>query len=117
MVGLMEGTAHSWIDQGGILHASGVQMIKLILLISKLVRSLINIKILRMRLNLVVCLILSYFFGHSMGGFVARAAVVHPNLRKSVVETGITLSTPHQSPPAAIIGSLLRVHRLAMEKG
>ncbi|GJS30142.1 GPI inositol-deacylase isoform X1, partial [Tanacetum coccineum] len=54
---------------------------------------------------------------HSMGGFVARAAVVHPNLRKLVVETGITLSTPHQSPPAAIIGSLLRVHRLAMEKG
>lgn len=34
--------------------------------------------------------------GHSMGGFVARAAVVHPHLRKSAVETVLTLSTPHQ---------------------
>ena len=34
--------------------------------------------------------------GHSMGGFVARAAVVNPNLRKSAVETVVTLSTPHQ---------------------
>lgn len=31
-----------------------------------------------------------------MGGFVARAAVVHPNLRKAAVETVLTLSTPHQ---------------------
>ncbi|KAH9329925.1 hypothetical protein KI387_002033, partial [Taxus chinensis] len=34
--------------------------------------------------------------GHSMGGFVARAAVVHPNLRKGVVETIVTLSSPHR---------------------
>lgn len=34
--------------------------------------------------------------GHSMGGFVARAAVIHPRLRKSAVETILTLSTPHQ---------------------
>lgn len=34
--------------------------------------------------------------GHSMGGFVARAAIVHPHLRKSAVETVLTLSTPHQ---------------------
>lgn len=34
--------------------------------------------------------------GHSMGGFVARAAVIHPNLRKFAVETVLTLSTPHQ---------------------
>ena len=34
--------------------------------------------------------------GHSMGGFVARAAVIHPRLRKSAVETVLTLSTPHQ---------------------
>ena len=34
--------------------------------------------------------------GHSMGGFVARAAVVHPRLRKSAVETVLTLSSPHQ---------------------
>lgn len=34
--------------------------------------------------------------GHSMGGFVARAAVIHPHLRKSAVETVVTLSTPHQ---------------------
>ena len=34
--------------------------------------------------------------GHSMGGFVARAAIIHPRLRKSVVETILTLSTPHQ---------------------
>ena len=34
--------------------------------------------------------------GHSMGGFVARAAVIHPRLRKSAAETVLTLSTPHQ---------------------
>ncbi|WCJ21260.1 GPI inositol-deacylase [Euphorbia peplus] len=44
--------------------------------------------------------------GHSMGGFVARAAVVHPQLRKSAVETVLTLSTPHQSPPLALQPSL-----------
>ncbi|KAF9592166.1 hypothetical protein IFM89_012660 [Coptis chinensis] len=35
--------------------------------------------------------------GHSMGGFVARAAIVHPHLRKGVVETVLTLSSPHQA--------------------
>ncbi|KAL2939989.1 GPI inositol-deacylase [Bienertia sinuspersici] len=44
--------------------------------------------------------------GHSMGGFVARAAVVNPNLRKSSVETIVTLSSPHQSPPLALQPSL-----------
>ncbi|XP_022633244.1 GPI inositol-deacylase isoform X1 [Vigna radiata var. radiata] len=44
--------------------------------------------------------------GHSMGGFVARAAVIHPHLRKSAVETVLTLSTPHQSPPVALQPSL-----------
>lgn len=44
--------------------------------------------------------------GHSMGGFVARAATVHPNLRKSAVETIVTLSSPHQSPPVALQPSL-----------
>ncbi|PIN00040.1 Negative regulator of COPII vesicle formation [Handroanthus impetiginosus] len=44
--------------------------------------------------------------GHSMGGFVARAAVVHPHLRKFAVETVLTLSTPHQSPPVALQPSL-----------
>ncbi|XP_058761830.1 GPI inositol-deacylase-like isoform X1 [Vicia villosa] len=44
--------------------------------------------------------------GHSMGGFVARAAVIHPHLRKSVVQTVLTLSTPHQSPPVALQPSL-----------
>lgn len=34
--------------------------------------------------------------GHSMGGFVARAAIVHPRLRKGAVETVLTLSSPHQ---------------------
>lgn len=34
--------------------------------------------------------------GHSMGGFVARAAVAHNRLRKSAVETILTLSSPHQ---------------------
>lgn len=33
--------------------------------------------------------------GHSMGGFIARAAVVHPLLRKGAVETILTLSSPH----------------------
>lgn len=44
--------------------------------------------------------------GHSMGGFVARAAIVHPYLRSSAVETIVTLSTPHQSPPLALQPSL-----------
>lgn len=44
--------------------------------------------------------------GHSMGGFVARAAVVHPQLRKSAVETVLTLSSPHQLPPLPIQPSL-----------
>eukprot|EP00257_Ricinus_communis_P020318 XP_015579523.1 uncharacterized protein LOC8270501 isoform X1 [Ricinus communis] len=44
--------------------------------------------------------------GHSMGGFVARAAIIHPHLRKSAVETILTLSTPHQSPPVALQPSL-----------
>ncbi|EFH51632.1 hypothetical protein ARALYDRAFT_322858 [Arabidopsis lyrata subsp. lyrata] len=44
--------------------------------------------------------------GHSMGGFVARAAAVHPRLRKSAVQTIITLSSPHQSPPLALQPSL-----------
>lgn len=44
--------------------------------------------------------------GHSMGGFVARAAVVHPHLRKSAVETILTLASPHQSPPIALQPSL-----------
>lgn len=34
--------------------------------------------------------------GHSMGGFIARAAIIHPLLRKSAVETVLTLSSPHQ---------------------
>lgn len=34
--------------------------------------------------------------GHSMGGFVARAAVVHPGLSKGAVETVLTLSSPHR---------------------
>uniref|UniRef100_A0A0D6QW97 GPI inositol-deacylase n=1 Tax=Araucaria cunninghamii TaxID=56994 RepID=A0A0D6QW97_ARACU len=44
--------------------------------------------------------------GHSMGGFVARAAVVHPHLRNGVVETIITLSSPHRAPPVALQPSL-----------
>uniref|UniRef100_A0A5B6ZJW4 GPI inositol-deacylase n=1 Tax=Davidia involucrata TaxID=16924 RepID=A0A5B6ZJW4_DAVIN len=44
--------------------------------------------------------------GHSMGGFVARAAIVHPHLRNSAVETVLTLSSPHQSPPVALQPSL-----------
>ncbi|KAF9666304.1 hypothetical protein SADUNF_Sadunf16G0215700 [Salix dunnii] len=44
--------------------------------------------------------------GHSMGGFVARAALIHPRLRKAAIETVLTLSTPHQSPPVALQPSL-----------
>ncbi|KAJ8750106.1 hypothetical protein K2173_014021 [Erythroxylum novogranatense] len=44
--------------------------------------------------------------GHSMGGFVARAAIIHPHLKKLAVETILTLSTPHQSPPVALQPSL-----------
>ncbi|KAL8136253.1 uncharacterized protein LOC141713714 isoform X1 [Apium graveolens] len=48
--------------------------------------------------------------GHSMGGFVARAAIVHPHLRKSAVGTLLTLSTPHQSPPVTLQPSLGRYY-------
>ncbi|XP_078150572.1 phosphatidylinositol deacylase isoform X2 [Carex rostrata] len=44
--------------------------------------------------------------GHSMGGFVARAALIHPHLRKAAVETILTLSSPHQYPPVALQPSL-----------
>ncbi|KAF5734228.1 GPI inositol-deacylase-like isoform X4 [Tripterygium wilfordii] len=44
--------------------------------------------------------------GHSMGGFVGRAVVIHPRLRKSAVETILTLSSPHQLPPLALQPSL-----------
>ncbi|XP_020696935.1 uncharacterized protein LOC110110005 isoform X3 [Dendrobium catenatum] len=44
--------------------------------------------------------------GHSMGGFVARAAAIHPGLRKSAIETILTLSSPHQAPPVALQPSL-----------
>ncbi|KAL6977139.1 hypothetical protein U1Q18_025933 [Sarracenia purpurea var. burkii] len=44
--------------------------------------------------------------GHSMGGFVARAAIIHPHLRNLAVETVLTLSSPHQSPPVALQPSL-----------
>ncbi|KAK9716519.1 hypothetical protein RND81_06G239000 [Saponaria officinalis] len=44
--------------------------------------------------------------GHSMGGFVARAAILQPNLRQSAIETIVTLSSPHQSPPIALQPSL-----------
>lgn len=44
--------------------------------------------------------------GHSMGGFVARAAVVHSGLRSGSVQTVLTLSSPHLSPPVATQPSL-----------
>ncbi|KAM4124714.1 hypothetical protein ACB094_01G252200 [Castanea mollissima] len=44
--------------------------------------------------------------GHSMGGFVARAAIIHPRLRNAAVSTVLTLSSPHQSPPVALQPSL-----------
>lgn len=44
--------------------------------------------------------------GHSMGGFVARAAVVHSGLRTGAVQTVLTLSSPHLSPPVATQPSL-----------
>ncbi|KAK7301668.1 hypothetical protein RJT34_12539 [Clitoria ternatea] len=34
---------------------------------------------------------------YSMGGFVARAVVIHPHLKKSIVEIVLTLPTPHQN--------------------
>ncbi|CAM6094752.1 unnamed protein product [Calypogeia fissa] len=44
--------------------------------------------------------------GHSMGGFIARAAVVHPLLRKDAVETIVTLSSPHLLAPLPLQPSL-----------
>eukprot|EP00898_Chlorokybus_atmophyticus_P006225 jgi/Chlat1/6603/Chrsp46S06094 len=37
--------------------------------------------------------------GHSMGGLVARAAVVHPHLPAGSVHTLVTLATPHTTYP------------------
>ncbi|KAH7847717.1 hypothetical protein Vadar_029491 [Vaccinium darrowii] len=54
--------------------------------------------------------------GHSMGGFVARAAIIHPDLRKSAVETILTLSSPHQSPPLALQPSLGHYYARVNEK-
>ncbi|KAH7847529.1 hypothetical protein Vadar_027217 [Vaccinium darrowii] len=54
--------------------------------------------------------------GQSMGGFVARAAIVHPDLRKSAVETVLTLSSPHQSPPVALQPSLGHYYARVNEK-
>ncbi|XP_020554742.1 GPI inositol-deacylase A isoform X2 [Sesamum indicum] len=54
--------------------------------------------------------------GHSMGGFVARAAVVHPHLRKFAVETVLTLSTPHQSPPVPLQPSLGHYYTLVNQE-
>ncbi|KAK9126756.1 hypothetical protein Scep_015602 [Stephania cephalantha] len=54
--------------------------------------------------------------GHSMGGFVARAAMVHPHLRKGAVETILTLSSPHQSPPVALQPSLGQYFSLVNSK-
>jgi triacylglycerol esterase/lipase EstA (alpha/beta hydrolase family) len=45
--------------------------------------------------------------GHSMGGFVARAAVIHPHLRKSAVQTILTLSTPHQYSVPPLLVSII----------
>ncbi|KAL2624469.1 hypothetical protein R1flu_008714 [Riccia fluitans] len=44
--------------------------------------------------------------GHSMGGFVARAALVHPQLRNGAVETIVTLSSPHLLAPVPLQPSL-----------
>ncbi|PIA26435.1 hypothetical protein AQUCO_09300024v1 [Aquilegia coerulea] len=54
--------------------------------------------------------------GHSMGGFVARAAIVHPHLRQAVVETVLTLSSPHQSPPLALQPSLGQYYYLVNQE-
>ncbi|GKV07874.1 hypothetical protein SLEP1_g19583 [Rubroshorea leprosula] len=54
--------------------------------------------------------------GHSMGGFVARAATIHPCLRKSAVETILTLSCPHQLPPVALQPSLGRYYESINEE-
>ncbi|CAM8942066.1 unnamed protein product [Rhodiola kirilowii] len=52
------------------------------------------------------CQRVSYWLVILWEGFVARAAVVHPYLRKSAVETILTLSSPHQLPPVALQPSL-----------
>ncbi|PIA26437.1 hypothetical protein AQUCO_09300025v1 [Aquilegia coerulea] len=54
--------------------------------------------------------------GHSMGGFVTRAAIVHPHLRQAVVETVLTLSSPHQSPPLALQPSLGQYYYLVNQE-
>ncbi|KAL5699949.1 hypothetical protein ACHQM5_025464 [Ranunculus cassubicifolius] len=54
--------------------------------------------------------------GHSMGGFVARAAIVHPHLRRGVVKTVLTLSSPHQSPPLPLQPSLGRYFHLVNQE-
>lgn len=50
--------------------------------------------------------------GHSMGGFVARAATVHPNLQSSAVATIITLSSPHQYVLLPLFVHIIKIFRM-----
>jgi glycosylphosphatidylinositol deacylase len=48
--------------------------------------------------------------GHSMGGVVARAAVLSPNYQPYSISTLVTLATPHVVPPVTVDAGVDRVY-------
>lgn len=48
---------------------------------------------------------------HSMGGIVARAAVLNKNYQSGSISTMITFATPHLVPPVTVDGGVDRVYR------
>ncbi|KAI9282714.1 PGAP1-like protein-domain-containing protein [Sporodiniella umbellata] len=49
--------------------------------------------------------------GHSMGGIVARAALMQPNYTPHSVQTIFTFATPHQNAPISLDPALDRIYR------
>ena len=48
--------------------------------------------------------------GHSMGGVVARTALVMPNYQVDSVNTIITMSAPHSQPPVTFDGQIVEIY-------
>lgn len=48
--------------------------------------------------------------GHSMGGVVARTALVTPNYQTDSVNTIVTMSAPHALPPVTFDGKIVQIY-------
>ncbi|SCZ99080.1 BZ3500_MvSof-1268-A1-R1_Chr7-1g09385 [Microbotryum saponariae] len=48
--------------------------------------------------------------GHSMGGIVARAALLHPHYQSGSISTLVTIATPHAVPPVTVDRGVDRVY-------